>query len=79
MGNLNSGCSYLVTTVSFYFIVQEHTRIVGAFVQGSDINSEESLLGWFTVCPGSNQGDDTFELCIAGHNEHRLYYDKTHK
>ena len=65
--------------LSIYFIVQEHTKIVGAFAEGSEVNNINKLLGWFTVCPGSNVGDNTFELCIAGHDKHRIYYDETHK
>ena len=63
-----------------YFIVQEHTKIAGAFADGSEVhNKTNKLLDWFTVCPGSNEGDNTFELCIAGQNEHRVYYDKEHR
>ena len=65
--------------LSIYSIVQEHTKIAGAFAEGSEVNNVNKLLGWFTVCPGSNEGDNTFELCIAGHDEHRIYYDETHK
>ena len=65
-----------------YSIVQEHTKIAGAFAEGSEVNNNANkLLGWFTVCPGSNpnEGPDTFELCIAGHDDHRLCYDSTHR
>ena len=60
--------------LSIHSIVQEHTKIAGAFAEGSEVNNNiNKLLGWFTVCPGSN------ELCIAGHDKHRIYYDETHK
>ena len=69
--------------VSFvYFIVQEHTKIAGAFAEGSEVNNVNKLLQWFTYCPKSNNGSNTFELCIAGHdgpNGHRVYYDKEHR
>ena len=63
-----------------HFIVREHTKIAGAFAEGSEVNNNNNkLLEWFTVCPDSNEGENTFELCIAGHDDHRLYYDSTHK
>ena len=69
--------------LSIYSIVQEHTKIAGAFAEGSEVNNNiNKLLGWFTICPNTQnqtQGNNTFELCIAGHNQHRIYYDKEHK
>ena len=66
--------------LSIYSIVQEHTKIAGAFAEGSEVNNNNKLLDWFTICPRSNEEDgNTFELCIAGHNKHRIYYDKEHE
>ena len=70
-------------TFSIYILVHKHNKIAGAFVKGSTENEnkfyeDKNLIKWFTVCPGSNEGPDTFELCIAGHDDHRLYYDSTH-
>ena len=81
---LKKNCSKTRITFSFYIIVHTSNKIAGAYVKGSEINEDKfyedkNLIKWFTVCPGPNEGDDTFELCIAGHDEHRLYYDETHK
>ena len=58
-----------------------NTNIVG-WAEGSLKNSnDETFITWFTICPNSNNDDNTFEICIAGHNssEHRIYFDNIHE
>ena len=36
----------------------------------------ETRISWFTKCPTSNSTDHAFELCIAGYDDFRIFYDQ---
>ena len=66
-----------------YLIVEKNTMILRTVTSEEFDQSRQTEITWFTACndftanPNSKSNSNRFEICIAGLEERRLFYDQS--
>ena len=66
-----------------YLIVEKNTMILRTVTSEEFDQSRQTEITWFTACndftanPNSKSNSNRFEICIAGLEERRLFYDRS--